>query len=66
MLYTLLLSPSFSVRPVILLTPALITFNQGDTVTVNCEATGIPSPEVSWFRNSVLVPDSEQWKQGNK
>lgn len=47
------------VRPVVLLTPALITFNQGDTVSLDCEATGIPLPDVSWFQDSVPIPNSD-------
>ena len=34
------------------------TVNTGDTVTLQCVATGIPAPSITWFRNGTELSNS--------
>lgn len=43
--------PRFSVKP-----PARVVVTEGDTLTLNCSATGDPRPIISWKRYGAQVP----------
>ena len=46
-----------AVPPIILSNIGMVTFDEGDTVVLDCISMGIPQPVVTWFRNSVQLPN---------
>lgn len=40
--------------------PKLITFDDYDLVTLNCNASGYPKPKVVWFHNSSVVSKNDR------
>lgn len=43
--------PQFTVKP-----PAKVVASLGDTLTLNCSATGDPQPVISWKRQGAQLP----------
>ena len=37
-------------QPTATTTPAMVTLNEGDNLTITCKATGVPAPSVTWSR----------------
>ena len=46
----------YAVIPVIHAGVTLVTVNEGETAILDCNATGSPTPTVSWFHSSLPVP----------
>lgn len=48
------------VPPKILERPRTQVVNRGDQVTLWCEASGVPQPSISWFKDDVLITNSKK------
>ena len=40
------------------------TVNENSTVTFQCTGTGVPEPEITWYRNGVLITDDRFSQSG--
>ena len=58
MLYIYVYFPSYSaVPPTAVLSPSLVSTISGQQVTLNCTATGRPTPTIAWWSNGISVPN---------
>ena len=51
--------PEFTVKP-----PGKVSVGIGDTLTLNCSATGNPRPVISWKRQGALLPVGRSQRKG--
>ena len=49
------MSTLFAVSPEISITTLPSSYNEGSAVSINCTASGIPEPDVKWFRNERVI-----------
>ena len=52
--------PKFIVKP-----PSMLVASPGDTVTLNCSATGDPQPAISWKRQEAQLPAGRSHSSGD-
>lgn len=38
---------------------SLVSHQMGDTVRLTCRASGVPKPEVTWYKNGVVLQTAE-------